>query len=391
MHPPLLNYHHSTGRTWSATSNVPNQNTAYGIHAELAPPPTGDFQQLYPIADYGSGVLTQSTLPICDTNWTEGFQNQCPTSSGPSEALAHQPIASTECIQTSTNTIKPTLSKRVSEAKARLVCTQSGCKLTFARKYELERHRKTIHDCNVSIVCSVYGCNRIAKPFPRVDKFYEHVRKHHKGPERFLCVVESCRQGPLTRTELVEHLNARHSLRTLEQPHLENILNCLNLGGQFRNGEPILLDNINACPLRFLGCSHSHPPSSNARNKMEKHLRTHDLLERSKGYKKIVAFFGSWMFYGANGVATCPICRKLVCTEKVHYGYFIDHVDQHTKEERAMHAAEIAQLLRPYLTGQESMHSLHSTERILRWTMNPEFRARCEEAGVFPQIKLLGV
>ncbi|PMD38525.1 hypothetical protein L207DRAFT_431407, partial [Hyaloscypha variabilis F] len=63
--------------------------------------------------------------------------------------------------------------------KKRLVCPHRDCTLTFPRNYELERHRKTIHSPNISIVCSVYGCNRISKPFPRLDKFYEHIRKHH--------------------------------------------------------------------------------------------------------------------------------------------------------------------------------------------------------------------
>jgi hypothetical protein len=269
---------------------------------------------------------------------------------------------------------------RKSLGKPQLKCPHPGCTSTFPRKYELERHRRTIHDPKVNIVCSVYGCNRTAKPFPRLDKFYEHFRKHHKGPERFLCVVESCRQGPLTRTELVEHLNAQHSLGILKQPHLENSLRILNLGGRYREGGNILLDNINACPLRSQGCEYSYSPSPACDlRKMSRHPQQHELLQRSNGYETILAFLGNWQ---SHGVATCPICRRLVCNRYHGIHIIIRHVDKHTREERIKHAADLAQMFRPYLTGQEKPTSWNEAGTVLKWNLDPEFRARVEEPGI---------
>lgn len=287
------------------------------------------------------------------------------------------PVEERETSFSNSENPKPTTEKR-GRGKKRLECPHPGCNSTFPRNYELKRHQSTIHESKVSIVCSVYGCNRISKPFPRLDKFYEHVRKHHKGPERFLCVLEVCRQGPLTRNELVEHLNSQHSLMASKQPCLDDILNALNLGGQFRKGEPILFENINACPLRFLGCGYSHPPNSSARWQMEKHLWEHELSERSKGYEMIVAFLGEWPELG---IATCPICGRMVCNKYHSISFFILHLMEHTRAERIMRAPELAQMIRPYLTGQEKVRSWDRTDIILEWYLDPEFCARVEEAG----------
>jgi hypothetical protein len=57
-------------------------------------------------------------------------------------------------------------------------------------------------------------------------------------------------------------------------------------------------------------------------------------------------------------------------------------VDGHTTEERREHAIEIAQKFRPYLMGQEQVILWNNTNRILKWNLDPEFRARVEEAGL---------
>jgi hypothetical protein len=110
---------------------------------------------------------------------------------------------------------------------------------------------------------------------------------------------------------------------------------------------------------------------------MKSHLREHELLERSKGYEMIVAFFGQWSL---DGVATCPICRGMV-SKYYQFSLFVSHLMEHTRAERIMHAPEIAQLFRPYLTGQEKGETWDGTNRILEWYLDPEFRARVEEAG----------
>jgi hypothetical protein len=53
-------------------------------------------------------------------------------------------------------------------------------------------------------------------------------------------------------------------------------------------------------------------------------------------------------------------------------------------EERIMFAPDIAQLFRPYLTGQEKTSRWYRAEKVLEWNQDPEFRARVEEAGILP-------
>jgi hypothetical protein len=76
-----------------------------------------------------------------------------------------------------------------------------------------------VHDRKVNLLCPVYGCNRIAKPFPRLDKFREHFGKH-KDASKFLCLIETCRIGPLTRPELRDHLMDQHLRDYLYETYL---------------------------------------------------------------------------------------------------------------------------------------------------------------------------
>jgi hypothetical protein len=60
----------------------------------------------------------------------------------------------------------------------------------------------------------------------------------------------------------------------------------------------------------------------------------------------------------------------------------VHHVDEHTTKERRKHAVKIAQMFRPYLLGKEKANVWNGSYRILEWNLDPEFRARVEEAGV---------
>jgi hypothetical protein len=112
------------------------------------------------------------------------------------------------------------------------------------------------------------------------------------------------------------------------------------------------------------------------------HLRQdHELLERSKGYEIIVA---TGHYYQINGrPTTCPIC-KTSFNESFAGSHLIKHLDQHSMEERIMFAPDIAQLFRPYLTGQEKTQYWDKTKKVLEWNQDPDFRARVEEAGILP-------
>ena len=76
----------------------------------------------------------------------------------------------------------------------RVVCEETDCGQSFARKADLKRHYSSIHD-----PCPVYcGCcdNEGSVHYsPRMDKFLEHQRKFHKRVKPikpFLCPMNSC-------------------------------------------------------------------------------------------------------------------------------------------------------------------------------------------------------
>lgn len=289
-----------------------------------------------------------------------------------------------QCETDVSNSKKRKSIKERNDAKKRLKCPHPDCHLTFPRKYELNRHQNTIHDSNISILCSVYGCNRVSKPFPRLDKFHEHVRKHHKGPERFLCVIEACRQGPFTRAELVEHLQVQHCLRTAKkvEPHLDESLRCLGLRLSCPTNMSPIIGDWRACPLWVHGCRFRTEDVSGNRYwywKLQYHISKHELLELSKGYEIIVATgYSYWMH---RGPVTCPICKTLFDDYPVGSN-LTKHLDEHSMEERIMFAPDIAQLFRPHLTGQEKINSWEQTDKVLKWNQDPEFRARVEEVGI---------
>jgi hypothetical protein len=89
--------------------------------------------------------------------------------------------------------------------KPRLVYDCLTCKFTFPRSYELRRHHDGIHKHTASLLCPIYNRERATKPFPRFDKFNEHM-KGHQNPERFLCGREIYRISPLTTQRLREHV-----------------------------------------------------------------------------------------------------------------------------------------------------------------------------------------
>lgn len=243
-------------------------------------------------------------------------------------------------------------------AKARLPCKQ--CNSTFPRRYELERHQSNVHLREVSINCVVHGCKRLARPFARVDKFQEHMRNHsHAG--QFVCIVALCRTGPFTHGQLQSHLESQHDLARIDQPLLNELLKALGWRRTpFSNGTA-RLDGFNACPLAFLGCEFSgefflyeHKYHSYQKYmESSAHLRSHELVERSKGYEAITVCT-KWTDYGR---VTCPICQKsrfitLPNDEqpKQPTEQLIQHLMEHSKKDRMLHIEEIFQILRPYYT-----------------------------------------
>jgi hypothetical protein len=267
----------------------------------------------------------------------------------------------------------------IKSRKQRLPCLYDGCKQTFPRKYELNRHQSSVHSNDIALLCPIYGCKRVAIPFPRLDKFREHIRKHH-NPKQFLCMIENCGIGPFTHDVLKDHLNTRHNLRSCQQPHLKDTLAAVGLRlTQLRDGAQ-RIEDINNCPLAFLGCSYHSKPRGPPplRFDFDDHLDEHELIDCSKGYEAIISVVGYW-YYG--GTITCPVCKKPVADKYLAYGlahhkHFLGHMDGHSKEERNLHAKEVSEMLRLYRSRPFWPHlDQKILERIL---------GELEEVGVLP-------
>ena len=59
-------------------------------------------------------------------------------------------------------------------SSSRICCTIAGCHSTFRRKYELERHVKSVHSS-----AATYKCHFCERSVRRKDKFLEHLRNVH--------------------------------------------------------------------------------------------------------------------------------------------------------------------------------------------------------------------
>jgi hypothetical protein len=241
---------------------------------------------------------------------------------------------------------------KANRTKRRLPCQYPGCKLTFPRNYELERHTRNVHDRDFRVPCFVYECKRTAKPFQRADKLREHLGKHHNPC--FSCFIDGCGKAPLTMGELKDHLLTKHDLMHCKQPHLDALLGVLKLKRIQLRGGSIRPEEDEKCPLAFLGCDIRSSTIT-----LSYHMVEHDLLLRSEGYETIVGLRGRWPHYGP---CTCPICDVKVTRESSPTNFlpdnaaFVEHVALHTKAERALHSQAISKMLRPYLMGMETFY-----------------------------------
>jgi hypothetical protein len=227
-------------------------------------------------------------------------------------------------------------------ARPRLRCTYAGCKSTFPRKYELHRHLTNFHQ-RINIPCMVYGCNRIGKPVARVDKFREHMRQKHGGAHAFVCAVEACAAGPFDRIQLCQHLNAVHNLDSCHKElSVKERLRGISLRISLRDDGTRFYEENGNCPLAFLGCSfhvpHVEGPFGRSAHKL--HIRTHDIVDRAKGYQALLEQ-GYDAYYVGRGEAACPVCLRLVSHEYEDVRTWIKHLLAHSVEERRPYIVEI--------------------------------------------------
>lgn len=225
------------------------------------------------------------------------------------------------------------------DGKPRLVCHHPGCKATFRRNYELGRHHINIHTRTINLLCPIYQCSRTGKPYHRLDKFNEHVRKHGNSV-MYLCLMENCHIEPCTKAQLIKHLATEHYQDHSSQPNFDDVFKAINLDPSIFKLEKLRFAGRDTCPLKC-GFQLSHEELD-----LKQHLVTHELVDRSKGHGAIKAAG----FEPSFGVTTCPLCKK----QNGHGYVWIDkrllHLSKdHTRSERAISIAELSRILSPWM------------------------------------------
>ncbi|CAG8978150.1 hypothetical protein HYALB_00012012 [Hymenoscyphus albidus] len=234
--------------------------------------------------------------------------------------------------------------------KPRLPCDHPGCTQTFPRKYELDRHRQNFHQRHSIWLCPVYDCRRAANPLPRADKLWEHYRKEHGDADQFHCFFKDCRAGPFAKDELKDHLNQQQTEQSHRESYLEDILKALKAFGWRQT--PIgygnyLIDDIDTCPLAFLGCAHRGSPNG---GQMTDHLKPHDLREQSRGYLAIIKA-SEWGVRGWIGKSTCPSCDWAKANGFLES--FLDHLQNHSDDKILAMMVMLSEMLAPWLSGKQ--------------------------------------
>lgn len=168
--------------------------------------------------------------------------------------------------------------------------------------------------------------------------------KTHRNPEKFLCIIQTCRDGPLTHRQLREHLVTLHIHDYSDAPHFGDCIAALPFLGVKLSDIYIPIDRHHeyslfhifqkqkegrdACPIR--GCDFRLSINQPV---MEFHLDDHDMIDRLKSHKAIEQLCPN---YGYNrGVLVCPMCQKLFCRRDMGYRSAIVHFQCcHSKEAR---------------------------------------------------------
>lgn len=356
---------------FSAAESTPCQNNSpseanHAYHSEGH----DDRVYHYPVNDiesYGSKENSQPGMSegIPLETYLSGFQ------------VNNKRTLSQRSCDNSSHAVGPPTKKSIKDSTQRLRCPHPGCKLTFPRKWELQRHENGVHNPQISIFCPVYGCKRVDKPFPRADKFMEHMRKH-SNMYQYLCMFNTCDVSPRTKEELFEHLNAQHQRDCCSKTEKISLDSLAWRQTALSDGS-LLFESKQSCPLAFLGCKYSEAIGTFGKGPWEEptkdmqHLRSHDLIDLSKAFEAIEQIMGS--SYWFCGLATCPICQDKFSYTQVELPR---HLQEHSKKDRMSKATDLAEIFRPCLAGKVEWGYYYPANFL------PMIKAELEEAGVIP-------
>jgi hypothetical protein len=94
-----------------------------------------------------------------------------------------------------------------------LICTRDDCKYKkpFPRKSDLQRHIDSVHMGTTRIRCPYPSCEHKKMQFCRRDKWFLHLRDHHKTE---LCPYAHCqsRRDPPCNEDADKHIGKAHSV-----------------------------------------------------------------------------------------------------------------------------------------------------------------------------------
>ncbi|XTI92126.1 hypothetical protein V2W45_773260 [Cenococcum geophilum] len=108
------------------------------------------------------------------------------------------------------------------------ICNYSGCKRTngFSNSHDLKRHKRSVHGefSGESYVCTVKGCKKRDKSWPRRDNFKTHVTTQHpREPDEVDKVIERSRRSHATvDTQPLDHSSQQDNLSIGPRSHISN-------------------------------------------------------------------------------------------------------------------------------------------------------------------------
>jgi len=109
--------------------------------------------------------------------------------------------------------------------KRRLKCDRPGCKVSFVRPYELNRHKTTVHASH-PIQCPHSKC---LVEMRRLDKLTAHIRSIHGADSLYNCIVPGClaleRRCESMHVHLFGHLQ---SSDLVNRPFVKAVFNALS-------------------------------------------------------------------------------------------------------------------------------------------------------------------
>ena len=100
-------------------------------------------------------------------------------------------------------------------------CLATRCAKSFARKSDLNRHTKSLHERTETFLCPVKGCfdKQNRRSFSRVDHLKAHIQAMHGPGDIVVCPEKECSNTTMRLIELLRHCQHAHRASTVSFPY----------------------------------------------------------------------------------------------------------------------------------------------------------------------------